>query len=45
MPVNHDYHMNHPSFGIITDYQAQRIESFLQRHPRICEWVNTLKEI
>ena len=40
MPVNNDYHLAHPSFGGITDYQADKIERFLEKHPRISSWVN-----
>ncbi len=31
---------SHRSFGRISDYNAERYEEFLQRHPLICQWVN-----
>jgi len=30
----------HRSFGKISDYRAERYEKFLERHPRIADWVN-----
>ena len=30
----------HRSFGRISDYNAERYEKFLQRHPGIAAWVN-----
>ena len=39
-PVSHAYHLKFGSWGKITDYQAQKYEKFLQRHPKIAEWVN-----
>jgi len=40
--VNHNYHMMWPSWGRISDLEADRKERFLERHPKICEFVNTV---
>ena len=39
-PVSHNYHLRFGSWGKITDYQAEKYEKFLERHPKIAEWVN-----
>lgn len=31
---------SHRSFGRINDYWAEKLERFLERHPRIAYWVN-----
>jgi hypothetical protein len=40
MPVCNMYHLTNPSYGKITDYQADKYERFLERHPKICAFVN-----
>jgi len=40
MAVNHNYHMQWPSFGKISYEEAARRERFLQRHPMIARAVN-----
>lgn len=40
--ANHDMHMSWPSWGKISDYQAYQIEHFLERHPRMASFVNTV---
>ncbi len=42
--VNHTNHMNNPSWGISTDYICEKYERFLERHPKICNWVNNPTE-
>ena len=42
IPVNHAYHMQKPSFGIITDHQAGLIERYLERNPSTNKFVNFL---
>ncbi len=38
--VWHDQHMARGSHGKRTDYYCEKVESFLERHIRISEWVN-----
>ena len=38
--VNHGHHMSRPSWGKITDYQAERYERFLELHPKASIFVN-----
>jgi len=40
MPVNHGWHMNNPSAFKIGDYEAARLERWLERHPVFCAYVN-----
>lgn len=40
MPVNHYFHMNNGSFGIISQKEARSREDFLQRHPCIARVLN-----
>jgi hypothetical protein len=40
MPVSSHYHLKNPSYGKIMDRQAEKYERFLERHPKICEFVN-----
>jgi hypothetical protein len=44
MAVNHDAHMQWPSFGKISYEEAERREKFLQRHPQIARAVNCEEE-
>lgn len=41
--VDHLSHMQNPSAFKIHDIQAEKYEKFLERHPKISEWVNNLK--
>jgi hypothetical protein len=39
-PVSNSYHLAYPSWGKITDYQAEKYELFLRKHNIINYWVN-----
>ena len=38
--VNHDYHMEHPSYAKVNYILADKYEEFLKRHPRFDKFVN-----
>lgn len=38
--VDHNAHMRGPGKCRMSSYNAERWEMFLQRHPKIAEWVN-----
>jgi hypothetical protein len=40
IPVNNAWHLKHGSFWKIDDGKALRYERFLQRHPKLSEFVN-----
>ena len=40
MAVNHDRHIDWPSFGKISFLEAEKRERFLERHPAIARAVN-----
>lgn len=40
MAVNHNWHMQWPSFAKISFFEAEKREAFLQRHPMIAKAVN-----
>ena len=42
-PVSSVYHKLWPSWGKISDLQAMKYEKFLQKHKRICKFVNTVQ--
>ena len=38
--VNNAYHLSNGSWGRASDLECERIEKFLERHPKIAKWVN-----
>jgi len=40
LPVSNFFHLKYPSNNKITDFQAEKYERFLERHPKISEFVN-----
>lgn len=45
VPVFNSYHIQNNSWGKISEYQADKIERFLERHPKASQFVNNLEEI
>lgn len=43
--VSNRWHLANPSWGRRSDLEAERVEKFLERHPKISKWVNDLGEI
>lgn len=44
-PVFNSYHILNASWGKISEYNADKIERFLERHPKASQFVNNLEEI
>lgn len=42
VPVWNPAHVQWPSWGKVSDIEAENLEAFLQRHPMIAMWVNTM---
>ena len=43
LPVNHRLHLANPSWGRISEHQADILEQMLEQHPTIARYVNTLE--
>ena len=39
-PVSNHWHLKYPSWGKITDFQAEKYERFLEKHKKISDFLN-----